>query len=336
MTSCLTQTILQERYDLPTSARHYNMSRDAAFDLRGHDKAEVLTVVPPVAGGTAMILDLCMAPGGFALTTLANNCDNAKYMGVTLPRDQGGQKHWIGSRHYCKVDIQYIDINTLVAVTGLTQAGIPMDHPDAPRFRFDQPFLTRKFGLVFCDGQVPRFQEERGIYREVTTVIRYLTSQLVFALQRIRAGGTLLVLLPRLDNWTSAQILCTVRKFAKVRLFKSKCPKSPWARRGTFFLVAEGVDTENPEAQGAVEGFKRTWRRATFEMAEVRSEGDPSECRALTNVALSGDNVDEVLASFGPELVEMAKSLWKRQLDALRERDSRRWNGVLEGDRRLW
>ncbi len=62
--------------------------------------------------------------------------------------------------------------------------------PTSEALFFERPFLGQTFDLVFCDGQVLR-THSRGEHREHGEPFRLRVSQLILALQRIDAGGTL-------------------------------------------------------------------------------------------------------------------------------------------------
>jgi hypothetical protein len=298
--------------DVPNAPKHYDMMRKAGSELMIATNA--LTAYPASARATPLILDLCMAPGGFACAAVAYN-PRAELRGITRPREQGGHKVLLPVGQNTAI-VEYVDITMLAAVMGLSKNDIPPNHPDAAKFRFDQPFADSKFDLVFCDGQALQIIGEHDpSHRKINEAIRHTTSQLVLALQRIRLGGTMLVFLPRVDNWVTVQLLYTVRKFARVRLFK---PTGPWGTRWSFFLIAEIVEPQKPEALRAVENWKRAWHKATFAMDEVPVDGRPNTCKTRTNVAISGDTIDKVLARFGPTLIQLARPMWKKQVDALR------------------
>ena len=69
-----------------------------------------------------------------------------------------------------------------------------------------------------------------------------------------------------------------------------------------------GVDTQSEEMQSAIVKWKKQWADATFQSDEALS----------TCPRASEDQVCEMLAEFGPQLINLATPLWKIQADALR------------------
>lgn len=68
------------------------------------------------------------------------------------------------------------------------------------------------------------------------------------------------------------------------------------------------VDTQSEEMQSAVVKWKKKWEDATLQSDETLS----------TCLWASEDRVREMLAEFGPQLIDLATPLWKTQADALR------------------
>ncbi|KAB5513036.1 hypothetical protein GE09DRAFT_638786 [Coniochaeta sp. 2T2.1] len=259
-----------------------------------------------------------MAPGGFSAAALALN-PAAQLRGITLPPDNGGHDLLLpvdGDG----VQVEYTDITLLAGVMGVSRDEIAASHPDAANFRYDNPFSDLRFDLVFCDGQVLRTHEvHRYAYREKCEATRLLTSQLVLAFGRIREGGTLVVLLHRVDMFATAQLLYMVSRVADVRLFKSR---KAWKMRGAFYLVAENVRPGCAEAVEMVERWKALWRRATFGVSGW-DDKDGEERWWLDF------GVEELLADFGETLVRLARPMWRTQAAALRKapwnRSRRHW-----------
>ncbi|KAH8905006.1 hypothetical protein BR93DRAFT_914895 [Coniochaeta sp. PMI_546] len=296
--------------------KFYDMTQKVGEELNRATRA--LDIKPNLTNGTPMILDLCMAPGGFSAAALAAN-PNAKLRAITLPAEHGGHPVIIPNDG-TKVIVQHRDITLLAGVMGVPAHEIPPDHPDAANFRHDQPFADSKFDLVFCDGQVLRTHERhRQSYRERHEATRLLTSQLVLALQRIRDGGTLIVLLHRVEQWNTARLLQTMNKIAEIKLFK---PRHTWGPRGSFYLVAEKVRPHGVEAERAVRGWKDAWRRTTFDIRQPSPQvGDGDEASPLEDhdeEVLSEEAVQDFLREFGPTLIRKGRPIWQIQLEALR------------------
>ncbi|KAF2433059.1 hypothetical protein EJ08DRAFT_87338 [Tothia fuscella] len=197
-------------------------------------------------------LDLCMAPGGFPQFLLQLN-PSAQVCGISLPPSKGGHKLFLDLQD-SRITLNFMDI-TFLYTEMLDSANIlvPSGHPDAGDFIETRPYLSDVFDLVICDGQVLR-THKRAEYRELVEATRLLVSQLVLALQRIRAGGTIVVLLHKLETWSTLQLLYMFSKFSLVQLFK---PEKCHAIRSSFYLIAKSVQPQNPHAVKAIS----TWEK---------------------------------------------------------------------------
>ncbi|KAI1099453.1 hypothetical protein F4804DRAFT_345497 [Jackrogersella minutella] len=244
------------------------------------------------------ILDMCMAPGGFLATALRNNA-GAEALAFSLPPSNGGHRVYLPKDR--GVECKFLDITMLSADMGLE--AIPENHPDAGRFLPQQFKPGQLFDLVLCDGQVLRTQE-RAPYREKREANRLAATQLALGLEHLREGGTMVVLLHKLEKYNTAKILWTLSKFATVRSFK---PTKNHCIRSSFYMVATNVRSRHPVAAQAIEDWKADWRLATFGTDE---EYERSPCN-------QGDNVEEMLREFGTDLVNMGKQMWVVQADAL-------------------
>ena len=245
-----------------------------------------------------IILDMCMAPGGFLATALSRN-PGSRALAFSLPISCGGHKVRLPSDS--NVEQRFLDVTMLAADMGVER--IPEDHPDAGNFLPRQFKTPQLFDLVLCDGQVLR-THARAPYRENREARRLTTAQLALGLQHLEPGGTMVMLLHKLEAWDTVNLVWRFQKFSSVRLFK---PKTGHAKRSSFYMVATSIQSQHPEAVRAVERWKTTWRAATFDSDEEYRE-------VLWDSELS---VDEFLEDFGPELVELGREIWKVQADAL-------------------
>jgi 23S rRNA U2552 (ribose-2'-O)-methylase RlmE/FtsJ len=246
------------------------------------------------------VLDLCSAPGGYSTEILRLN-PSATIDAISLPAEDGGHRVLIpfGTRDP-RVQYLFTDITMLATEYGVDINEIPADHPDAGKFKRLRPYKGKEYDLVFCDGQVLR-THERESYRESCEATRLTNAQLILGLQRIKEGGTFVILLHRLDSWDSVMLVRSFCMFADIQLFK---PVKAHAMVSSFYMVAKNVQLENGEVRVAVEGFRERWYKATFETDSPRE-------------VVREEDVAAVLEEFGPRLVELGRGIWKVQADAL-------------------
>ncbi|KAL3462792.1 FtsJ-like methyltransferase family protein [Aspergillus heterothallicus] len=250
------------------------------------------------SGFDAGILDMCMAPGGFLATALRHNPD-ARAVGFSLPKDQGGHNVFLPPQR--NVAANFLDITMLAADMGVTN--IPADHPDAGNFLPCQFTPEMRFDLVICDGQVLR-THERAAYREQREATRLVVTQLALGLEHLKPGGSMIVLLHRVEAIASVQLLYTFEKFASVRLFK---PTNAHAKRSSFYMVASKVKSDCEEAANAIATWKRMWKAATFGIDEEYYEA----------IRDNGQDDEVLIRDFGKRLTMLGKHVWNLQANAL-------------------
>jgi 23S rRNA U2552 (ribose-2'-O)-methylase RlmE/FtsJ len=251
------------------------------------------------------ILDLCMAPGGYSASALKYN-PGAKAFGITLPPTQGGHKVLLKPSA-----VLYLDITMLATEFGLENP--PAAHPEHKKFLNERPYSEYKFHLIFCDGQVLR-THQRAEHREKHEARRLTVSQLILALQRIRPGGTMIVLLHKVGAWDTVELLYHFNKFSSVQLFK---PNKIHALRSSFYLVAKNVQPDADCAKMALDSWKRSWWNATF--GGEHGTGGPE-------VKSSTDYVQTVLDEFGSQLIELGRPVWQIQAIALNRKLMNNWH----------
>lgn len=305
------QRRVADRSDTRTAQYFYVMMQKIAKQL--HRSTRALTV----SGSPGRILDLCMAPGGFLNVALKFNPDSSA-LAFSLSPSSGGHEVLLPTN--ANVAVNFLDITMLAAEMGVTD--IPVDHPDIENFLPRTFSSDDSFDLILCDGQVLR-THTRASYREAREARRLAASQLVLALERVRPGGTMIVLLHRVELWSTVFLLHKFSKFSSLMLFK---PTAGHAKRSSFYMVATKIDPQHPEAVLAIEKWKKIWTTATFGTQEdyetVLMEGD--------------ETVEEVLEEFGSELIRLGKKIWHIQAKALsnapfiRGAESSRNSGSLE------
>lgn len=135
-------------------------------------------------------------------------------------------------RTRCKARLGYIAVNELLTLTL-----IPKDHPDQLNFLPKGFGDGRLFDTVICDGQVLR-THTRASYRENREARRLTVTQLALGLENIKPGGTMIVLLHKVEAMDTVELLYQLNRFSTVRLFK---PATSHAKRSSFYMVASDI-----------------------------------------------------------------------------------------------
>ena len=250
-------------------------------------------------------LDLCMAPGGFTVSILDRHPD-ANIKGISLPRSLGGHSLQVShGRMDPRVEVQFMDLTMLAGEFGVRLDDIPPQHPEAEQFSSARPYKGKKFNLVICDGQVLR-GHSRAKWRESCEATRLTVSQLILGLQRIKTGGTFIMLLHKFEAWNTCTLLRSFNNFSLVFLFK---PVQKHAQRSSFYLVAKDVQPESRSAKETVKEWKKIWYMTTF--------GSDTGGGSVQEDLGSEEVVAAFLQDFGPRLVELGDKIWKTQARAL-------------------
>lgn len=252
------------------------------------------------------VLDLCMAPGTYLAKALERN-PAAHAVAFTLPPSQGGLIPIVSESETVKIHL--LDITMLAADMGVKPDEISSDHPDSTSF-FHSKYLEDglNFDLVLCDGNIRR-THERAEYRFHREGRRLLLTQLALGLEHLRHGGTMIVLLHKVERLNTIRLIRDFKKFATVVLFK---PRSGHAKRSSFYMIASAVRSADEEAVRAVREWKREWKVATLGTDEEWRE-DYSVIAGFGELGIEG-----VLEEFGPTLVKLGQKVWKTQADALK------------------
>ncbi|KAB8237145.1 uncharacterized protein BDW43DRAFT_307426 [Aspergillus alliaceus] len=134
-------------------------------------------------------------------------------------------------------------------------ADIPTEHPDAGNFlpRHVTPDQTRH--LIICGGQVLG-THERVPYHESREARRLIVSQLSLGLEHLKPGGSIIVLLHKVEAWDTVQLLYTVNKSSSIQLFK---PLTSHTKRSSFYMVTRNVGSHHLEAILAIARWKDAW-----------------------------------------------------------------------------
>lgn len=104
---------------------------------------------------------------------------------------------------------------------------------------------------MFCGatGATTRRAHNGAKHHKLYKRLQLATSQLVFALQRLRNQGSLVLVMHKLESFNTAEVIRTFTKCLSVRLFKLK---TKHAITSSFYMVAIGVDTQSKEMQLAI------------------------------------------------------------------------------------
>ncbi|KAL2799243.1 FtsJ-like methyltransferase family protein [Aspergillus keveii] len=249
-------------------------------------------------GNNKAILDMCMAPGGFLATALRLN-PGARAVGFSLPTEKGGHK--VRLPWHRNVTLKFLDITMLAADMGVMN--IPAGHPDAANFLPRHLKPAEKFDLVLCDGQVLR-THDRENYRKKREAARLTLTQLALGLGHMKPGGSMVVLLHKVEALNSLNLMYTFEKFASVRLYKH--PKTH-AKRSSFYMLATDIRADSDQAATAIQRWTGMWKVATFGTDEMYHEAQFND---------RGD-VAVLLQEFGPMLMELGRKVWEVQANAL-------------------
>ena len=245
------------------------------------------------------VLDMCMAPGAFLAIVLDLN-PTTQALAFSLPPEKGGLKVLLPSNP--NVEIHFLDITMLATEMGVVD--FPAEHSDCKDFLAKRFAHEQSFDLVFCDGQVLR-THERASYRDMERESRRLLfTQLALGLDHVKLGGTMVILLHRLEAPDTVSLLYTFSRFSSIELFKHKSKRGT---RSSFYMVATNIERQCQEVELAISKWKDAWKIATF--------GTDKEYKEVCRTGAS--EVENVFESFGPELVRLGRDIWRIQAEAL-------------------
>ncbi|KAL9631193.1 MAG: hypothetical protein Q9164_006021 [Protoblastenia rupestris] len=295
--------------DMKTSWGFFNLMQRIGNEM--HETMGVMSLAGP-----GQILDLCMAPGGYSASALKFN-PWASVLGATLPEKLGGHKLLLRDGFQgAPVRVWQGDLTSLVGDMGIVDGDIPEEHPDFGKFQKDEVWAGEQFDLVFCDGQVLRnHSQDMAEHRQRCEARRLTCSQLLITLRHIRVGGSMVILLHRIDTWDTVLTLRAFDRFASIALFK---PLAAHKARSSFYLVAKNIQPHHKDALVGIQDWTKAWKDATFcaltgEGREDAFPGNRNESTAL------GQQVTKVIDEFGERLVKLGENTWKIQEEAIRK-----------------
>ena len=270
------------------------------------DELEETTGCLRIVQANPLILDICMAPGGFTMAALKYN-PSARVYGFSLPRKSGGHE-MLAKANPDQISVVYKDITMFAGEYGIDRKDVPPDHPYRNNFIFDSVIPSdRHFDLVFCDGQVLRTHARHPDFKR-DEARRLTCAQLILAFRHIKIGGSLIILLHKVEAWETIRLLHILNQCADIRLFKSKRKHTI---RGSFYAIAQNMQPNIIPATAAVVSWQDSWRSAT-----IRRLSD-----AVTGGATAGladeKQVNGILSDFGEQLVQLGEPIWDIQKSAL-------------------
>ncbi|CZR68301.1 uncharacterized protein PAC_18200 [Phialocephala subalpina] len=230
------------------------------------------------------ILDLCMAPGGYTASALKYN-PTAKAFGITLHPEQGGHQVLFNSP---RSTVLYHDITMFATEFGVDQ--VPLTHPEHDSFSSETPFLNQRFDLASAMAS------------------RLTVSQLILALQRIRPGGTLIMLLHKIEAFDIVELLYIFSQISEIQAFK---PAKKHAIRSSFYLIAKNIQPDSKAAKLAIVAWKKAWWNTTF----------AGEGAGALRKEIDEESVQNVINAFGDKLAALAGPVWKIHAEALSKTD---------------
>ncbi|KAA8910596.1 hypothetical protein FN846DRAFT_1004817 [Sphaerosporella brunnea] len=296
--------IRRESADRAQSLQHQRAHLSMMKNI-GHDMQEKTGAFTPASvgeGETTKVLDLCMAPGGFTSVALETNHD-AAVDAISLPVRDGGPKILLpfGVKD-SRVRVCFADLTMFASEFGLEEAEVPADHPDFDLFNYSRPFEGNQYDLVICDGQVLR-THVRGEHRNKREATRLTNSELILGLQRIKPGGTFVILLHKIESLDCVLLLREFGQFADVEIFK---PHKTHSIRSSFYLVAKNVQPGSTAAGLALRRYKNLWKQTTL-LEPIHGDGVTADENALM----------AVIDDFGDTLRDLGREVWRIQKDAL-------------------
>lgn len=296
---------------------------------------------------TPLILDLCMAPGGYTFSALKCN-PRGRAEGITLPPGLGGHEvivphRWSNPRD-SRVRIWYGDLPCAAAEFGAAKdVEESMSwHPDAFVLKYSTlPLDDRSYHLIFADGQMlDSHAPYRKKWRKNGEASRLTLSQLIIAVQHIKAGGTLIMLLHGAEKVNTFLLLHQLDKVSTLRLFK---PKISDRYRGSFYAICQKFQPTSPIALEMLKSWKERWRYLTFQTPQVleyKNGKRDSDDDAFESVETHPDpavktpkrenkehlegshkttekEIERILKEWGDRFVNLTETIWAIQLKGL-------------------
>ena len=303
------QRKIADAADMRTSQGFFNLMQRIGDEMQ--ETMGAMRLADP-----GQILDLCMAPGGYSASALKFN-PRASVSGATLPEKLGGHKLFVqdGFRG-ARIRVWQGDLTSLVGDMGMDDDDISEEHPDFGKFQKSEVWAGEQFDLVFCDGQVLRnHSQDMAEHRQRCEARRLTCSQLLIALRHVRVGGSMVILLHKIDSWDTVLTLRAFDRFANIAIFK---PLAAHKARGSFYLVAKNIQPHHQDALVAIQDWTKAWKVATFRALTDEGREDAFSDNRNDSTVLE-QQVTKVMDEFGERLVTLGENAWKIQEEAIRK-----------------
>lgn len=266
----------------------------------GKDMDRVTRVFDLTSVQKPALLDMCMAPGGFVAHALKKT-PQLQVRAMTLPKESGGHEVRLEDE---TVKVELLDVTILVADMGITEEDVPSNLPGPRGLHFTKAFADEeKFDIAICGGAVvhthPR-QESHGRHES----IRLTLTQLAISLDHLKPGGSMIILLHKVEAWRCFHLIHQFSRISEIKLFKHR---KHHGIRSAFYFIAKNIRADSTLAQDMVTGWKQFYKVATL--------GTDDEYYKAYRV--NDEDVRIALGEFGQQYLEMAKNVWKIQADAL-------------------
>ncbi|KAM0230548.1 hypothetical protein ACHAP5_011334 [Fusarium lateritium] len=246
------------------------------------------------------LLDMCMAPGGFVAHALKKT-PQLYVRAMTLPKESGGYEVRLEDE---KVKVEFLDVTMLAADMGVTEEEIPSTFPGPHDLLFTKAFTDEeKFNIAICGGAVVR-THSRPEWREQRESTRLTLTQLAISLEHLKPGGSMIILLHKIEAWRCFHLIHEFSKISKIKVFKHRKHHDI---RSAFYLIAKNIQADSALAQDMVAEWKQLYKLATLGTDE----------EYYTAYQVSNEDVRNAIGEFGQKYVAMAKNVWKIQADAL-------------------
>ncbi|KAH8423379.1 uncharacterized protein LDX57_001137 [Aspergillus melleus] len=250
---------------------------------------------------TPQVLDLCLSPGGIAASVekaLPGSTIDAIILGTPL-----------GGYNVMNPQIFRSIMHTDATIYDLIDEGVVVKDIETGLFDITRPYLGDPYDLIFCGGAVTE-EQPKEVYRGYCEAIRLSVSQLVFALDRLKQGGSLVLLLHQIDTWHTVCILHALSMFADIQVYKHP---EIHAIKSSFYLVAKNVNLNHEGIKQTISNWRDLWR-----YLGSKDHADAARMTWKYDEIDSDEGSKREVQQFGPRFLELARPVWKIQASAMR------------------